>query len=110
MAASNAAVLAPLGGFYAAAERALPVVETVGSADAPGALRELLSAARPLTPRLEDHHGAALALRVLERRRYGVKRSSMRGKGMVSRTWCRPQSQATMRSMPMPKPACGTEP
>ena len=41
---------------------------------------------------------------------YGRSRSSMRGNGMVSRTWCSPHTQATMRSMPMPKPACGTEP
>ncbi len=41
---------------------------------------------------------------------YGVIRSIMRAKGMVSRTWCRPQIQATQRSTPMPKPACGAEP
>jgi len=40
----------------------------------------------------------------------GRRRSSMRGNGIVSRTWCSPQSHATQRSTPMPKPACGTEP
>ena len=34
----------------------------------------------------------------------------MRGNGIVSRTWCRPQSHATQRSIPIPNPACGTEP
>ena len=37
-------------------------------------------------------------------------RSIIRAKGMVSRTWWRPQIQATVRSTPRPKPACGTEP
>ena len=41
---------------------------------------------------------------------YGVIRSIIRANGIVSRTWCRPQIQATHRSTPMPKPACGTEP
>ncbi len=34
-------------------------------------------------------------------------RFSVLAKGMVSRTWSRPQIQATTRSMPMPKPAWG---
>ena len=34
----------------------------------------------------------------------------MRGNAMVSRTCSRPQIQATQRSMPMPKPPCGTVP
>src|SRR5438132_14434877 len=38
----------------------------------------------------------------------GVSRSIIRGNGMVSRTWCRPQIQATVRSTPRPNPACGT--
>jgi two-component system, chemotaxis family, chemotaxis protein CheY len=42
--------------------------------------------------------------------RHGVMRSIIRANGMVSRTWCRPQIQATQRSTPMPKPACGTVP
>ncbi len=41
---------------------------------------------------------------------YGRVRYSMRGYGMVSRTCSRPQIQATTRSTPMPKPACGTVP
>jgi hypothetical protein len=41
---------------------------------------------------------------------YGRSRSSMRGNGTVSRTWRMPVSHVTQRSMPMPKPACGTEP
>ncbi len=41
---------------------------------------------------------------------YGLMRSIMRAKGMVSRTWCSPQIQATMRSTPAPKPAWGTVP
>jgi chorismate-pyruvate lyase len=71
MTASDAWLLAPLARFYAAAARALPVVETVGDEDVPGPLRELLRAPRPLTPRLEHLHGETLALRVLERRRDG---------------------------------------
>jgi chorismate-pyruvate lyase len=71
MAASDASILAPLAGFYAAAGLALPVVETVGYEDVPLGLRALLSAPRPLTPRLEALHGEPLALRVLERRRHG---------------------------------------
>src|ERR1035438_8050307 len=35
-------------------------------------------------------------------------RCKVRAKGMVSRTWSRPQIQATARSMPMPKPEWGT--
>src|SRR5579863_5445017 len=41
---------------------------------------------------------------------HGVRRYSMRGNGMVSRTCSSPQIQATTRSMPMPKPECGTLP
>jgi chorismate-pyruvate lyase len=70
-AALSAPLLAPLAGFYAAAGRTLPVVETIADAALPPVLRHLLSAAEPLTPRLEEHHGEALALRVLERRRTG---------------------------------------
>jgi hypothetical protein len=40
----------------------------------------------------------------------GVIRSIIRANGMVSRTWWSPQIQATQRSTPMPKPACGTVP
>lgn len=40
----------------------------------------------------------------------GRRRSIRRGKGMVSRTWCRPQIQATVRSIPSPKPECGKLP
>ena len=71
MTPSDAWTLAPLAGFYAAAGRTLPPVEIIGSDEVPVAYRELLSAPRPLTPRLEDRHGEALALRVLERRRAG---------------------------------------
>ncbi len=71
MLASDARTLAPLADFYAAAGRPLPAVETVGRDEVPVTLRELLSAPRPLTPRLEDHHGEPLALRVLERRQDG---------------------------------------
>ena len=35
---------------------------------------------------------------------------NVRGKAMVSRTWSRPQIQATVRSTPRPKPLCTTEP
>jgi len=41
---------------------------------------------------------------------HGFKRYSILGKGIVSRTWSSPQIHATARSMPMPKPACGTLP
>jgi chorismate-pyruvate lyase len=67
----DASILAPLASFYAAAGQRLPVVETVGGSELPRALRELLTAPGPLTPRLEDRHGEALVLRVLERRRCG---------------------------------------
>lgn len=43
-------------------------------------------------------------------RRYGLRRLNMRGNGDVSRTWGRPQSQATVRSSPRPKPAWGKVP
>jgi chorismate-pyruvate lyase len=71
MSARDARRLTRLADFYVAAGRPLPAVETVGHEELPPALRDLLSAPRPLTPRLEDHHGEALALRVLERRRDG---------------------------------------
>ena len=35
---------------------------------------------------------------------------NVRGKAMVSRTWSRPQIQATVRSTPRPKPLWTTEP
>lgn len=65
----RASLLAPLAGFYAG--RPLPVAEPIGDGDVPLALRDLLRGSEPLTPRLEDRHGEALALRVLERRRQG---------------------------------------
>ena len=40
----------------------------------------------------------------------GLRRLSMRGKGMVSRTCCKPQIHATVRSMPRPNPAWGKLP
>ena len=61
-------MLAPLDRFYAGAGIALPAVEIVGDAALPADVRALLTTAGPLTPRLEDHHGEALTLRVLERR------------------------------------------
>jgi hypothetical protein len=42
--------------------------------------------------------------------RYGWSRPRRRGKGMVSRTWRRPQIQAMVRSIPRPKPPWGIEP
>ena len=41
---------------------------------------------------------------------YGYSRYSIRGYGIVSRTCSSLQIQATTRSMPMPKPPCGTLP
>ena len=41
---------------------------------------------------------------------YGYIRYSIRGYGIASRRCSRPQIQATTRSMPMPKPPCGTLP
>lgn len=86
MAARDTSILAPLAGFYAAAGLVPPVVETVGNAEVPLALRDLLSAPRPLTPRLEEHYGEPLALRVLERRRcgdvYGRRVVLVRGDGV----------------------------
>jgi chorismate-pyruvate lyase len=71
MVARDASILAPLADFYAAAGRVLPAVEAVDHAEVPTALRELLRAPHPLTPRLEHRHGEPLALRVLERRQCG---------------------------------------
>jgi chorismate-pyruvate lyase len=71
MVESDASILAPLAGFYAAAGRPLPAVQTVAGTAMPRVLATLLSAPEPLTPRLEDHYGETLALRVLERRREG---------------------------------------
>lgn len=68
---SDASLLAPLAGFYAAAGRALPAVQTVAGTAMPRVLAKLLSAPEPLTPRLELHCGETLALRVLERRQDG---------------------------------------
>jgi chorismate-pyruvate lyase len=70
MPAGSGSPLAPLDRFYVAAGLALPSVEVVAASDVPVAMRHLLTAPGPLTPRLEDHHGP-LALRVLERRRNG---------------------------------------
>jgi hypothetical protein len=44
------------------------------------------------------------------KRSYGVSRFSVRGKGLVWRMWSRPQTQATVRSRPRPKPLWGTLP
>ncbi len=62
-----------------------------------------------LLPRCGPFRGRAQA-RVRPSSRQGVKRYNMRGKGIVSRTCSSPQIHATTRSMPMPKPACGTVP
>ncbi len=67
----DASILAPLAGFYAAAGRPLPAAHTIAGAAMPRGLADLLSAPEPLTPRLEEHVGEPLALRVLERRRSG---------------------------------------
>lgn len=69
MVAGEASILAPLASFYAAAGRALPKVEALDDGAVPATVAALLRPASPLTPRLEHHHGEALALRVLERRR-----------------------------------------
>lgn len=71
MVESDASILAPLAGFYAAAGRPLPAARTIGGAAMPRVVDRILSAPEPLTPRLEAHVGEALALRVLERRRDG---------------------------------------
>ena len=73
MSASDECLLAPLAEFYAASGRALPAVETVRDDRVPPALRALLGAPEPLTPRLEDRHGERLTLRVLERRWHGER-------------------------------------
>lgn len=44
------------------------------------------------------------------RGRHGVRRLSMRGNGMSSRTWRRPVIQARVRSTPRPKPEWGKVP
>jgi hypothetical protein len=71
MVESDASILAPLAGFYAAAGRPLPAVHAIAGTAMPRVAARLLSAPEPLTPRLEEHVGEALALRVLERRRDG---------------------------------------
>lgn len=71
MVESDASILAPLAGFYAAAGRPLPAAHAIPGAAMPRVVAQLLSAPEPLTPRLEEHVGEALALRVLERRRDG---------------------------------------
>lgn len=71
MVESDASILAPLAGLYAAAGRSLPAVHPIAGAAMPRVVAQLLSAPEPLTPRLEEHVGEALALRVLERRRDG---------------------------------------
>ncbi len=64
-------MLAPLAAFYTGAGHGLPTVERVAADEVPPELRALLRSPEPLTPRLEDHHGENLALRVLERHRSG---------------------------------------
>jgi chorismate-pyruvate lyase len=71
MSSASGSLLAPLDRFYARAGIALPAVEVIAAAALPADARDLLTTAGPLTPRLEDHHGAPLTLRVLERRRTG---------------------------------------
>jgi chorismate-pyruvate lyase len=71
MPAGDARILGPLAGFYVAAGRPLPRLETLAADALPEPLRALLTDALPLTPRLEERHGETLALRVLERRRDG---------------------------------------
>ena len=82
----DASILAPLAGFYAAAGRPLPAVHAVDAVDLPPDLRELLLAPEPLTPRLEERHGAELMLRVLERchdgERYARRVVLVRGDGV----------------------------
>jgi chorismate-pyruvate lyase len=73
MHASDDSLLAPFAEFYAAAGRTLPAVQAVHGAHVPPALRALLGAPEPLTPRLEDRHGERLTLKVLERRRRGER-------------------------------------
>jgi hypothetical protein len=46
----------------------------------------------------------------LPRGGYGVMRSIIRAKGMVSLTWWSPHIHPTVRSTPRPKPAWGTLP
>jgi chorismate-pyruvate lyase len=71
MVESDASILAPLAVFYAAAGRPLPAAHVVPGAAMPRVVAPLLSAPEPLTPRLEQHLGETLALRVLDRRRDG---------------------------------------
>ena len=63
----------------------------------------------------QPHHhlGVDEVLRAAERNEtdlHGVTRYIMRGNGVASRTCSRPQIHPTTRSMPMPKPPCGTDP
>lgn len=71
MVESDASILAPLARFYAAAGRPLPATQRVAGPAMPRVLADLLGAPEPLTPRLEEHVGDALALRVLDRHRDG---------------------------------------
>lgn len=81
-----ASLLGPLERFYVAAGVPTPVVEPVTADALPPQARALLRVAGPITPRLEDRHGEALALRVLDRHRqgdvYGRRIVLVRGDGM----------------------------
>ncbi len=49
-------------------------------------------------------------VRLVPPKAHGLSRPRRRGKGIVSRTCPSPQTHATVRSSPSPKPACGTDP
>src|SRR6266853_3522319 len=65
---------------------------------------------RVLCARVGFHSHVNLGMRLPHTSTYGYSRCSMRGNGMGTRRFSRPQIQATARSMPMPKPECGTLP
>jgi chorismate-pyruvate lyase len=71
MDAGAAALLHPLDEFYAAAGRPLPVVEAIAATAVPAPLGVLLAEdGDDMTTRLARHHGQAIVLHVLARRRF----------------------------------------
>jgi len=66
--------------------------------------------AHPLTTPSVSRSAGLLARSARLRAAYGYIRPMVRGKAMAWRMWCKPVIQATVRSTPSPKPACGTEP
>lgn len=88
-------------------KRALPAM----GGGRPGQPRGQTSSGRPAPPPRRTAPGRGVSLgRQGKHARHGVRRLSMRGNGMSSRTWRRPVIQARVRSTPSPKPEWGKVP